>query len=58
MFPDSSRIESDLITLLRQLRTEQDVDWLELSPWMQDQELVVDVFEQVLLACEGQLSCS
>ena len=53
-FPDSSRIENDLSALLRQLRTEQDQDWMELSSWMQDQEVVVEVFEQVLLACERQ----
>ena len=58
MFPESSRIESDLITLLRRLRIEQDQNWMELSPWMQEQELVVEVFEQVLLACERQSECS
>jgi hypothetical protein len=56
LFPDSSRIESDLIDLLRQLRAEQDQHWMELTPWMQDQELLVEVFEQVLLASEGQSS--
>ena len=56
LFPDSSRIESDLIGLLRQLRAEQDWHWMELTPWMQDQELVVELFEQVLLASEGQSS--
>ncbi len=56
LFPDSSRIESDLIDLLRQLRAEQDQNWMELSPWMQHQELLVEVFEQVLLASEGQSS--
>ena len=56
LFPDSSRIERDLIDLLRQLRAEQDQHWMELTPWMQDQELLVEVFEQVLLASEGQLS--
>ena len=58
LFPDSSRIESELTALLRQLRTEQDQDWMELSSWMQDQEVVVEVFEQVLLACERQSDCS
>ena len=58
MFPESSRIESDLMSLLRQLRTEQDQDWMELSSWMQDQEVVVEMFEQVLLACERQSDCS
>ena len=57
LFPDSSRIESELIHLLRQLRAEQDQHWTELTPWMQDQELVVEVFEQVLLASEDQSSC-
>ena len=56
LFPDSSRIESDLIDLLRELRAEQDQHWMELTPWMQDQELLVEVFEQVLLASEGQSS--
>ena len=56
MFPESSRIESDLITLLRRLRIEQDQNWMELSPWMQEQELVVEVFEQVLLAWKRQSS--
>ena len=56
LFPDSSRIESDLIDLLRELRAEQDQHWMDLTPWMQDQELLVEVFEQVLLASEGQLS--
>ena len=56
LFPDSSRIESDLIDLLRELRAEQDQYWMELTPWMQDQELLVEVFEQVLLASEGQSS--
>ena len=56
LFPDSSRIERDLIDLLRQLRAEQDQHWMELTPWMQDQELLVEVFEQVLLASEGQSS--
>ena len=56
LFPDSPRIESDLIDLLRQLRGEQDQHWMELTPWMQDQELLVEVFEQVLLASEGQSS--
>ena len=40
LFPDSSRIESDLVDLLRQLRTQQDQHWMELA-WMQDQELLV-----------------
>ena len=56
LFPDSSRIESDLIDLLRQLRAEQDQHWMDLTPWMQDQELLVEVLEQVLLASEGQSS--
>ena len=56
LFPDSSQIESDLVDLLRQLRTQQDQHWMELTPWMQDQELLVEVFEQVLLASEGQSS--
>ena len=55
-FPDSTLIESALIDLLRQLRAEQDQHWMELTPWMQDQELLVEVFEQVLLASEGQSS--
>lgn len=57
LFPDSTRIESDLVDLLRQLRIEQDQQWGELTPWMQDQELVVEVFEQVLLVSEGQSFC-
>ena len=56
LFPDSSQIESDLVDLLRQLRTQQDQHWMELTPWMQDQELLVEVFEQVLLASEDQSS--
>ena len=56
LFPDSSRIERDLIDLLRQLRAEEDQHWMDMTPWMQDQELLVEVFEQVLLASEGQLS--
>ena len=55
--PIARRIESALIDLLRQLRAEQDQHWTELTPWMQDQELVVEVFEQVLLASEDQSSC-
>ena len=32
---------------------------MELTPWMQDQELLVEVFEQVLLASKPLLwSCS
>ena len=56
LFPDSSRIERDLIDLLRQLRAEEDQHWMDMTPWMQDQELLVEVFEQVLLASEGQSS--
>ena len=55
-FPDSTLIESALIDLLRQVRAEQDQHWMELTPWMQDQELLVEVFEQVLLASEDQSS--
>ena len=54
-FPDSADCEQALLERLDQLRQRQDQGWSTLSPWMQRQELAVELFEQVLLEVERQL---
>ena len=58
MYPDSAPCEQALLRLLGELRQQQDQSWSGLTDWMQQQELSVELFEQLLLVLEAQPAVS
>jgi len=57
-YPDSVFIEQALLKLLGDLRQQEDQSWSNLSQWIQQQELSVELFEHVLLVLETQPTMS
>ena len=55
-FPDSHDIETRLLELLDNRRSQDDPDWSSLSPWLRDQELALECHEEVLQDLERSFS--
>ena len=58
IYPDSAPCEQALLQCLGELRQQQDQRWSGLTEWMQQQELSVELFEQLLLVLEAQPAAS
>ena len=58
IYPDSAPCEQALLQCLGELRQQQDQSWSGLTEWMQQQELSVELFEQLLLVLEAQPAAS
>jgi len=57
-YPDSELIEQALLKYLGDLRQQEDQGWSDMSQWIQQQELSVELFEHVLLVLETQSAMS